>query len=279
MKIVHILFIVMLFASCTDQIINSDKNEGEMIEREIIVPAFQSIIDSAEVTGSILIYDVKADKYYSNDFEWANKGYLPASTFKITNSIIALETGVVESDSTIFEWNGEKRRLRNWEQDLTLKKAFHFSCVPCYQEVANKIGVKNMTQYLAKLKYGDMKVDSATIDLFWLEGESRISQFQQIEFLKRFYHSELKISERTFSIMKKMMVMEANDTYTLSGKTGWSIRNGNNNGWFVGYIENQNNTYFFATNVEPKRQFDMNMFPMIRTDLTARAFQQMEIIK
>jgi len=55
---------------------------------------------------------------------------MPASTFKIVNSIIALETGVVENDSTMFKWNGEKRRLPIWEQDLTFRDAFHFSCVP-----------------------------------------------------------------------------------------------------------------------------------------------------
>ena len=79
--------------------------------------------------------------------------------------------------------------------------------------------------------------------------------------------------------MKRMMVIEENKEYKLSGKTGWSIRNGNNNGWFVGYTESRNKTYFFATNVEPKEQFDMNMFPMIRRDVTYKAFEQMNIIK
>lgn len=250
-----------------------------MTEREIVIPEFQTIIDSANVVGSILIYDSEGDKFYSNDFNWAKNGKLPASTFKIPNSIIALETGTVENDSTLFKWNGEKRRLRDWEQDLIFRDAFHFSCVPCYQEIARKIGVENMTEYLNKLVYGDMKVDSANIDLFWLEGDSRISQFQQIDFLKRFYQSELPISERSETIMKRMIVIEENDNYRLSGKTGWSIRNGNNNGWFVGYLETRNKTYFFATNVEPEQQFDMDMFPMIRKDLTFKAFEHLGIIK
>lgn len=79
--------------------------------------------------------------------------------------------------------------------------------------------------------------------------------------------------------MKRMIVIEDTDDYKLSGKTGWSIRNGNNNGWFVGYVETQSKIYFFATNIEPKQQFDMNMFPMIRKDVTFKAFEQMKIIK
>lgn len=278
MKIFYIAPILILFFSCIDKKTASDRKEDKAIEREIAVPEFQTIIDFANVKGAILVYDLESDMYYSNDFVWAKKGNLPASTFKITNSIIALETEIVENDSTLFKWNGEKRMLKNWEQDLIFRDAFHFSCVPCYQEVAGKIGVKKMTEYLEKLEYGNMKVDSTNIDLFWLEGESRISQFQQIDFLKRLYQSELPISERTETIMKRMLVIEDNDNYRLSGKTGWSIRNEYNNGWFVGYVEAQNKTYFFATNVEPKQQFDMDLFPRIRKAVTYKAFEQMRII-
>lgn len=280
MKRLYFLSVLVLLNACSEKKTSSDQKESDLktTEQQIIVPEFQTIIDFADVRGSILIYDLEDNRYYSNDFEWAQKGYLPASTFKIPNSIIALETGVVENDSALFRWNGESRSLSSWEQDLVFVDAFHFSCVPCYQEVARDIEVERMTEYLDKLEYGTMDVDPTNIDLFWLQGESRITQFQQIDFLKRFYQSELSVSDRTEEIMKRMMVIEENDEYTLSGKTGWSIRNGNNNGWFVGYIESQNKTYFFATNVEPKEQFDMDMFPMIRREVTYKAFEQMGII-
>jgi beta-lactamase class D len=279
MKKIYILSIVILVFSCTNKKTNSDKNQSPEIEREIVVSEFQTLIDSADVKGSILIYDLKDDKYYSNNFNWAKKGNLPASTYKITNSIIALETGVVQSDSTLFKWNGEERRLKIWEQDMIFKDAFHYSCVPCYQEVARKIGVNRMNKYLDKLDYGNMKVDSTNIDLFWLEGESQINQYQQIEFLKRFYNSELPISQRTETIMKRMIVIEEDETYKLSGKTGWSVRDGNNNGWFVGFVEIKENTYFFATNVEPNQNFNMDLFPMIRKELTFKALKKLNIIK
>jgi beta-lactamase class D len=279
MKKIHILSIIILVFSCTNKKTDSDKNQSIEIEREIVITEFQTYIDSADVTGSILIYDLKDDKYYSNNFNWAKKGHLPASTFKIPNSIIALETGVVENDSTPFKWDGEERSLKVWEQDMILKEAFHYSCVPCYQEVARKIGVNRMNKYLDKFDYGKMKVDSTNIDLFWLEGESQINQYQQIDFLKRFYNSELPISQRTETIMKRMIVIEEYETYKLSGKTGWSIRDGNNNGWFVGFVEIRENTYFFATNIEPNQRFNMDMFPMIRKELTFKALEQMGVIK
>ncbi len=240
--------------------------------------AIQKVIDSADVHGSVLIYDVNQNIYYSNDYVWARRGHLPASTFKITNSIIALETGVVKDDSTMFPWNGEKRRLSVWEKDMIFKEAFHASCVPCYQEVARIIGSDRMNTYLDSLTYGNMDVDSSNIDLFWLEGNSTITQFQQIDFLNRFFHHKLPISPRTETIMKRLMLIEENDSFRLSGKTGWSVRNGNNNGWFVGYLEKNDRIYFFATNVEPTQSFNMKMFSKIRKQITFDAFKQLKII-
>ncbi|MEX0272757.1 MAG: class D beta-lactamase [Flavobacteriaceae bacterium] len=278
-KVLHVILWAFLLVSCTEkQKANVPRKEAAP-PQEIITPAFQNIIDSAKVTGAILIYDPQEDKYYSNDFKWAKKGYLPASTFKITNSIIALETGIVKNDSTIFTWDGEKRAMDIWEQDLTLTKAFHFSCVPCYQEIARKIGPERMRLYLDTLDYGKMTVDASNIDVFWLEGNSRIDQYGQIAFLRRFHESQLPITDRTRNIMKRVMVLEEDGQYRLSGKTGWSIRNGNNNGWFVGYVEAKGNVYFFATNIEPKEQFNMDLFPVIRKDITHKALSHLGIVK
>jgi beta-lactamase class D len=231
------------------------------------------------VEGSVLIFDPQKQWYYSNDFKWAETGKLPASTFKIPNSIIALESGVVKDHTTLFKWKGEKRRLAVWEKDMNFREAFHLSCVPCYQEIARKIGSKRMQAFLKKFEYGNMVVDSNTIDVFWLEGDSKISQFQQIDFLKRFYDSKLPISPRTEKIMKELMVIDSTVSYTISGKTGWSIRNGNNNGWFVGYIEKGPSVWFFATNVEAREKFNMEMFPMIRKEITMNALKVLKIIQ
>lgn len=278
-KIYHFILIAIILFSCSGNKKNNFDNNEINNRNQVVNLEFQTIIDSAKVDGAILIYDLQTDTYYSNNFTWANKGRLPASTFKIPNSIIALESGIVESDSVIFKWNGEKRFLKNWEQDLILRDAFHFSCVPCYQELARKIGDEKMNKYLTRLDYGNMKVDSINIDVFWLEGDSRINQFQQIDFLKRFYSSKLPISERTKIIMKSMIKIEERNQYKLSGKTGLSITNKIYNGWFVGYIEVESKAYFFATNIEPKYKFDFDIFIKKRKQVTIEALKQLDIIK
>jgi beta-lactamase class D len=252
--------------------------QGQIKTNEILKPEFGKILDSLKVKGAILIYDVKNKTYYSNDFAWAKMGIIPASTFKIPNSIIALETGVIKNDSAVFKWDGEKRRFKKWEQDLTFKEAFQASCVPCYQEVARKIGVKRMKSNLKKLNYNGMVFDTLTIDDFWLQGKSKISQVQQTDFLERLYFSKLPISKRTENILKDIMIIEKTESYTLSGKTGWGMRNEIDNGWLVGYLETNNSVYFFATNVE-KKNATMDEFPTIRLNSTKEAFRQLKLIK
>jgi len=279
MKLYLHLFLLLSISSCRQQyktnLLASSKSE----ENKIIKSEFQTIIDSANVNGAILIYDLHKNNFYSNDFNWTKQGKLPASTFKIANTIIGLETGVIKNDSTIFKWDGQEKWLDLWEQDLILRDAFQYSCVPCYQQVATKIGPQRMNEYVKKIEYGDLKIDSNNISNFWLEGESRINQMQQIDFLKRFYSGQLPISVKTQKIVKQIMVIDT-EKYTLSGKTGLSISNEQYNGWFVGYIEVKDNVYFFATNLEPtNNNIDLSDFIQTRKEITLAALKALQVIK
>ncbi|NME72639.1 class D beta-lactamase [Flammeovirga aprica JL-4] len=276
-QLLTFLSLILLSISCSNP--NEKKNnEGDKSSILEHKNELQQILDSSKVKGAILLYDNKEDTYYSNDFEWSKSGFLPASTFKIPNSIIALETGVVENDSTLMQWDGNPRGLKIWEQDLIFKKAFQYSCVPCYQEVARKIGTERMQSYLEKLDYPGMVFDSTSIDRFWLMGDSRISPFSEIDFLKRIHFSQLPVKESTDFTIKRMLLMEEYEHYKLSGKTGWSNENDHNNGWFVGFLELSNNTIFFATNIEPSEEFDMKDFPKARKAVTIEALKNLNYL-
>ena len=187
--------------------------------------------------------------------------------------------GIIENDTTILKWNGEHRDMEIWEKDLSFKEAFRTSCVPCYQEIARKIGMIRMKDYLEKFEYKEMIFDNSTIDNFWLEGNSKISQKQQIEFLKKFYFSKLPISDKTTKIVKNIMEIERTENYILSGKTGLSSTNEKFNGWFVGYIETKSNVYFFATNIIPKNRLNFDSFISARINVTKNALKHMNIMK
>ncbi len=173
----------------------------------------------------------------------------------------------MQSDSTTILWDGKKRWMKSWEEDLTLKKAFQVSCVPCYQEIARKIGVLRMNSYLAKLSYPGTVVDSATLDNFWLEGKSKISQFEQIAFLKNVHRKKLPITKRTSLLILDIMKTKYDGPGNLSGKTGLSSQYGRN-GWFVGFFEVNENVYYFATNVIPGADIKEVDFPAARINAT-----------
>lgn len=236
------------------------------------------IFDKYELTGTLMIMDLSDGRTFGyNSARW-DSGYLPASTFKIANTLIGLETGVIAEDK-IFKWDGKPRRLPQWEQDLPLRDAFQVSCVPCYQDLARKIGTERMKAYLEKMNYPGMDVKKENIDLFWLEGNSRITPRQQVEFIRALYEEKLPLKKSVMQSVKAIMLSETSPGYSVSGKTGWSIRNGNNYGWFVGYIETNGKVYCLATLVEPKNQETPGDFAMARKSVTMEVMKYLGIIK
>jgi len=274
----QIIFLIVLsmLQACRS---TPEDEKQEVHSSNVVRPDFQAILDSADVSGTILVYRVADSTYFANSFNAWEEGSLPASTFKITNTLIGLETGVIENKDQVFNWNGEPRRLAMWERDMNLTQAFHVSCVPCYQEVARNIGSERMIDFLKKMDYGNMLVSDSTIDVFWLEGNSKISPKQQIEFLNSLHQFQLPLSTSTQQLVLDIMILEQQESYTLRGKTGWSIRNGNNRGWFVGSLERADNLYLFATRVRPNENFNMDKFTGVRKEVTTRALAEMDLME
>ena len=281
MKFTGLLLLFSVLFSCSQehdslQVPNNEKKQDSLVNHEILMEEFQPLFDSLNVKGSVLIYNPENETYYSNDFEWSRTGKLPASTFKIANSLVALELGIVENEKSIFEWNGEKRGREVLEKDMSLSEAFALSCVECYQEVAREVGVENMIAELEKINYPKMGVDSTNLDNFWLVGESKISAFEQIEFLVGLNSNSLPISQNTTNTIKTIMFKEALDGFKLYGKTGWSFQDNLDNGWFVGYTESENKMLYFATNIEAENVQDFQHFGNARIDITLSALENLD---
>ncbi len=237
----------------------------------------QKILEKYGLRGTVVFYEPGGKGYFGyNEVKW-DSGYLPASTFKIPNSLAGLETGVIDT-GYLFRWNGEKRRLPQWEHDMKLQEAFRLSCVPCYQEVARRIGSERMRDVLQKMGYPGMDVNSDNIDLFWLEGSSRITPRQQVNFLRQLYEDNLPLKPDVMKIFKGIMLLESTEQYRLSAKTGWAIRNGNNYGWFVGWIETNGRVVYFAALVEPVDSSNMNDFAGNRKQITMEMLALLGVI-
>ncbi|MDR2084169.1 MAG: class D beta-lactamase [Bacteroidales bacterium] len=237
----------------------------------------KNIFDKFKVSGSILIYNQKENVYSGYNLERCNVTFCPASTFKIPNTLIALESGIATSE-TIFEWNGESRKFSGWEKDMTLKEAFKASAVPVYQEIAQRVGVEKMRYYTQLFNYGNLEITAENIDKFWLEGNSAITQYQQIYFLQKLYNLELPVREESMKQVKEIMQYETGNNYSISGKTGWAVRQKEDITWFVGYVETNDNVYFFATNVTSTENTNTETFGQVRIELTKEVLNELKII-
>lgn len=209
---------------------------------------------AAGTTGTILIYDLRRNRTLVFDPARAKTRFAPASSFKIANSLIGLETGAVrDADTEIFKWDGVTRPIPGWNRDHTLRSAIRESVVPVYQQIARRIGPDRMRDYVTRIGYGNMEIGSV-IDRFWLDGPLAISAVEQVGFLKRLYNDDLPFAERTMAVVKDIMVVESNADHTIRAKTGWDVHVTPNIGWWVGWIERGADVVFFALNIDIANQ-------------------------
>jgi beta-lactamase class D len=216
-----------------------------------LLPELAKEFEAERVSGSIALYDTQDGVLSCSDVARCQKAVIPASTFKIPNSMIALETGVVEGPDTVLPWDRKQYQVENWNQDLKFRDAFRVSCVPCYQAIARKVGEADERAWVEKLGYGNRNIRGG-VDGFWLWGELRISPVEQIDFLRRFDGNRLPISERTADIVRDMMALDVTETYVLRGKTGAARppEEAMMAYWFVGWLELGERRVFFATLVD-----------------------------
>jgi len=247
------LLLLVWFGACSPNNVKEDKSLGKFFEGNKVDGCF-ALMDNG--TGKFTVYNLS---------RYRDSSYLPASTFKIVNSLIGLQTGKISSDSMIIKWDGIKRWVDNWNRDLNMYDAFRFSALPYYQEVARRIGKDTMELWLNNLKYGaktdkEKVVIRSAIDSFWLDNSLKITPDQQLGLVKKLYFDELpgffKSHQET---VKRAMLFENNANYRLGYKTGWGFTEKDHSlGWVVGWIEENNHPYFFVLNIEsPDRNFDM----------------------
>lgn len=220
---------------------NADAGEGVL----------DAVLEAENATGAILV------RRLSDGVEWTGGGaridqrLLPASTFKIVNSLIILESGVIsDPDTDVLAWDGVERS-RGWDGDQTLSTAFRRSAVWAYQHWARDVGHARMGEAVTRLGYGNADIGGPeTVDLFWLEGPLEISAREQVEFLERLHARALPMDTVIQDTVIDVMRHRSGEGWTLYAKTGWAIRDEPNHGWYVGWLETEAETWLFAVNVD-----------------------------
>jgi len=168
-KLISVCVFVSVLYSCSPNNVEEDKSLGKYFTENKVVGCF-GLYNNA--TNEFTFYNKK---------RFTDSSFLPASTFKIVNSLIGLQTGVISSDSMIIKWDGVKRNVEEWNKDLSMYEAFRVSAVPYYQEVARRIGKDRMEYWMDTVNYGAGPKDTAfrirtAIDSFWLDNTLKIKQ-------------------------------------------------------------------------------------------------------
>lgn len=237
-------------------------------EESLIKSSIENLYKSNNINGSIFIesMDGTIEHHYNvNDKE----RFVPASTFKIPNTLIMLEEGLIKDQSDIIKWDGVERAYSSWNKDQTLKSAFHYSCVWCYQRYAKQIGDEKYHTYLRKFNYGNLLTGN-DLTRFWLDGELKISVKEQVKFLRKVYDEDLPIQKPHIKTLKHIMLSDDHENYKVWSKTGWSGKDG----WYVGYLVTNNQTWFFANHIEINKNSDSKY----RKKLTMDTFKMLNLI-
>jgi beta-lactamase class D len=199
--------------------------------------------------GTFVLLDVASDRMIVVNRARAERRTVPASTFKIANSLIALETGAVKDEHEIIPYGGKPQMIKDWERDMGMRDAIRISNVPVYQEVARRIGPDRMQAMLDRLDYGNHTIGTV-VDRFWLDGPLQISPVEQARFLAKLATRQLPLSARTQAIVRDIIRLDEANGAILYGKTGWAGSTTPNVGWLVGWVERGEKIDSFALNID-----------------------------
>ncbi len=233
------------------------------------------LFSDRNVQGTLVLTTLSGSECWVHNDSRAATLFVPASTFKILNTLIALDAGVID-EKEVLKWDGKDKGIKAWNRDHTLETAFKSSCIWFYQELARRIGRDKYKAILEKVGYGTAN-PGPDLETFWLEGDLKISAGEQIEFLKGLYRKELPFRASSYDTLGKLMILAQKPTYVLRGKTGWAgmgHKDSRQIGWFVGYVESRGKTWFFATNIDIEKPEDAKY----RQEITLEALTLKDIL-
>jgi beta-lactamase class D len=196
------------------------------------------------LTGTFVLYDVDGDRMTLVNAQRAEERFVPASTFKIPNSVIALETGVVRDENEVIPYGGKPQLVKAWEKDMSMREALPVSNVPVYQELARRIGLERYRVWLDRLGYGNRELGTV-VDRFWLDGPLKISAVEQVRFVARLAQGKLDASARAQSVVRDILRLEETGGATIYAKTGWAEEIG----WWTGWVERDGKVFAFSLNM------------------------------
>ena len=202
-----------------------------------------------EYEGSFVLYDLENDSWSIHNMDHATLRVAPDSTYKIYDALFGLEENVITPEDSFIAWNGESYPFEAWNADQTLQSAMASSVNWYFQSVDEQLGTASVYDYIKEIGYGNENI-SGDFSTYWMESSLEISPVEQVELLIKLQNNRFDFAPENINAVKDAVCLSSSDAGTFYGKTGTGRVDGQDvNGWFIGYIEIVDNTYFFATNI------------------------------
>lgn len=204
--------------------------------------------------GCFVLYNTKNNIWDIYNIKNATSRKSPDSTYKIYDALFGLEEGIITPEYSDMKWNGEIYQYDMWNKDQNLSSAMSSSVNWYFQELDRHLGTFKLNNYINKIGYGNKNI-SGGLSSYWLESSLKISPVEQVELLTKLYNNEFGFKPENINAVKSSICISSSDNCSIYGKTGTGqINQKNINGWFIGYVETLDNTYFFATNIQAKNE-------------------------
>ncbi len=217
----------------------------EVVEQD----GWGQLFEEENVVGTFAVREVGSAQTLVWDRDRAERARLPASTFKILNSMIILQTQVVGDVDELVPWDGVERDIEVWNQDHSLRSGIEVSAVWMYQALARQVGDARMAEWVAAADYGNTDIGGG-IDEFWLRGDLRISPLEQLDFLEQMVTGSLPFDADVVADVREIIVREQGNGWSWSHKTGTALAAEPTLGWLVGTTDHADRTWVFAMNID-----------------------------
>lgn len=200
--------------------------------------------------GSFVLYDLKNDAWSIYNMDHASLRTAPNSTYKIYDALFGLEEGIITPEDSFMAWDGTDYTFEAWNADQDLYSAMQSSVNWYFQEIDRRLGASSIRNYIKEIGYGNEKINT-DLSPFWMQGPLKISPVEQVELLTALYSNRFGFAPKNIAAVADSIRLFSSEDNGFYGKTGTGrINEEDRNGWFIGYVETADNTYFFASNIQ-----------------------------
>jgi beta-lactamase class D len=116
-------------------------------------------------------------------------------------------------------------------------------------ELGRRIGPERLQAYVDAFDYGNRRASGDYP--YWIEGDLRISPYEQLAFLRKVQSDALPIAPSAHATLRRVMLNERRGDRALYAKTGLSADPNAGAAWRVGFIEDPRRTVIFSVSFWP----------------------------